>query len=184
MHDLKRGKLKLVNQYIIPFTGLKEGEHEFRFDFREQFFNKYEVLEASGGKVEALVFLEKKPNMLKIESQLSGTLNIQCDRCLETFSYSIAHAGNLIIKFGTNIEDSTDEIWVLNPNEYELDLEQYFYECISLSLPIQRIHPDDTDGNSGCNNEMLNIINKQNISSSEAEKETDPRWDKLKDLLK
>ena len=61
-------------------------------------------------------------------------------------------------------------------------LEQYFFECIRLSLPIQRIHPDNLAGNSGCNSEMLSILNKHN-SSFEEKKEIDPRRDKLKDLL-
>ena len=175
--------MKLVNQYRIPFTGLKEGEHEFTFGFGEKFFNNYEVLDARTGKIEALVLLEKKSNMLTLNIQLRGILDLQCDRCLDTFSYPIAYSGSLIVKFGFNEEESTDEIWVVNPNEYELDLEQYFFECISLSLPIQRIHPDDLSGKSGCNSEMLNILNTHKISSTGEKKENDPRWDKLKDLL-
>jgi uncharacterized metal-binding protein YceD (DUF177 family) len=175
--------LKLVNQYIIPFTGLKEGEHVFNFDFREEFFKKYDVLEAIGGEVKAEVFLLKKPNMLRLENQLRGNLKVQCDRCLELFSYPLFYSGSLIVKFGLNAEDSTDEIWVLNPDENEIDLEQYFYECISLSLPIQIIHPDTPAGNSGCNPEMLNILETQINITSGKNKESDPRWDKLKDLL-
>lgn len=175
--------MKLVNQYSIPFTGLKEGEHEFIFTFGEKFFHNYEVLEARGGKIEAKVLLLKKPNMLRLDCELRGTLDIQCDRCLETFSYPIAYSGSFIVKFGLNIEESTDEIWIVDPNEHELELEQYFFECISLSLPIQKIHPDDLSGKSGCNSEMLNILNMQNISSTGEKKENDPRWDKLKDLL-
>jgi len=175
--------VKLVNQYSIPFTGLKEGEHEFTFRFGEEFFNKYEVLDTRGGVIKALVLLVKKPNILRLEIQLRGTLDLQCDRCLETFSYPVAYSGSLIVKFGLNIEESTDEIWVVNPNEHELDLEQYFFECISLSLPIQKIHPEDLSGNSGCNSEMLNILNTHKNFSTGEKTENDPRWDKLKGLL-
>jgi len=183
LHDFKWWKLKLVNQYIIPFTGLKEGAHEFKFNFNEQFFNKYEVLEADGGKVIAFVVLIKNTNMMKLDILLKGTLNIQCDRCLESFDYQIYHTGSIVIKFGESVEESTDEIWVLHPNEHEINLEQYFFECISLSLPIQRMHPEDNHGNSGCNTEMLNILNKHNLAVSEIKKEHDPRWDNLKKLL-
>jgi uncharacterized metal-binding protein YceD (DUF177 family) len=71
----------------------------------------------------------------------------------------------------------------VNPNEHELDLMQYFLECICLSLPIKRIHPDDISGNSGCNSEMLNILNAHKSSTTGEKSENDPRWDKLKDLL-
>ena len=142
--------MKLVKQYTIPFTGLMEGEHNFKFNFREQFFNKYEVLEAIGGEIDATILLIKKTNMLRLDVQLIGDLEIQCDRCLDSFLYPVAYSGELVIKFGENTSENTDEIWVIHPNEYELDLEQYFLECISLSLPIQRIHPEDNNGKAGC----------------------------------
>ena len=43
----------------------------------------------------------------------------------------------------------------LSPNETELPLGQYIYESISLSLPYRKIHPEDANGNSLCNPDML-----------------------------
>ena len=31
-------------------------------------------------------------------------------------------------------------------DEHELDIKQYLYEFIHLALPIQRVHPEDKDG--------------------------------------
>jgi uncharacterized metal-binding protein YceD (DUF177 family) len=174
--------LKLVNQYIIPFVGLKVGEHEFNFDFSEKFFKKHEVLESPKGRIKAIVHLTKSATILSFAIRLEGELHIQCDRCLDFFKFPIHYRDRFVVKFGENIEDSTDEIWIINPNEHELDLEQYFFECLGLSLPIQRVHPDDADGDSSCNMEMLNILGSH-TSRNHEENKTDPRWNALKNLL-
>jgi uncharacterized protein len=65
-------------------------------------------------------------------------------------------------------------------DEHELDMKQYFYEYILLALPIKRVHPDDKNGNSTCDPEMLKKL-KEHIISEEVE--SDPRWDELKKLI-
>jgi len=174
--------LKLVNQYIIPFKGLKEGDHEFTFNFSDKFFSEYEVLDSSKGNIEARVYMTKSSSMLSFSVYMEGDMLIPCDRCLDHFNYHVRFRDQFVVKFGENTEESTDEIWILHPNEFELNLEQYFFECLGLSLPIQRVHPEDVNGNSTCNVDMLNILNshgeKKRIGT-----EPDPRWNILKKLL-
>ena len=181
MHDFNRAKLKLVNQYIISFTGLKEGEHEFTFDFDKKFFDEHEVLEAQNGRLNAVVLLNKKPSMLSLDISLKGQIEIQCDKCLDYFNYPIHYQGELIVKFSSDTNAGNDEIWVLDPAAHELDLKQYFFECIGLCIPIQRSHPEDENGEPTCDPEMLNLLDS--YSTSEKEEEQDPRWNELKKFL-
>ncbi len=44
---------------------------------------------------------------------------------------------------------------ILHPKNHQLDLKHYFYECISVSIPYRKVHPDLPDGESGCDPEML-----------------------------
>jgi uncharacterized protein len=182
LHHLKRVKLKLVNQYIIPFTGLKDGDHKFYFDFKKEFFDSYEVLETRDGNVEASVLLNKKPNLLTLSVSIDGYLEIQCDRCLDYFQLPISFSGNLFIKFGEDTSASTDEIWILRPSENTLNLEQYFFECICLCIPLQCIHPEKNDHSPGCNPAMINILQTHSVLEKNQD-EPDSRWNKLKDLL-
>jgi uncharacterized protein len=182
LHDLKRAKLKVVNQYIIPFAGLKEGEHEFRFNFEKKFFDEHEILEARDGNLEAHVILHKKINLLNLEIVINGNLEIQCDKCLDFFFFPIQSTSTLIVQFGDDESASTDEIWILPPGKNELDLEQFFFECIGLCIPIKRVHPDKSDGTAGCNQKMLELLNVLTAHSSKIT-ENDPRWNKLKNIL-
>lgn len=184
MHVLNRSDLKLVNQYIIPFKGLKEGEHEFQFFFDKRFFDEHEVLEALDGDIVANVLLIKRPSLLQLDIIIKGTLEILCDRCLEYFSLPLYYSGELIVKFSEHPGVNTDdEILVLHPNEHKLNLHHYFLDCIALSLPLQRVHADREDGEPGCNPDMLKQIRDHAHQSSKNREEIDPRWSKLKNLL-
>lgn len=182
MHDQNREKLKLGNQYIIPFKGLKDGEHDFRIDFDRKFFEDHEVLEASDGMIRADIVLNKKPTMLSLSIYMEGSIHIQCHRCLDYFDHPVRFQSDLIVKFGEDEGDSNDEIWILPPESHELDLEQYLFENIGLSLPIQRVHPDDPKGRSGCDPEMIEKLETHSAAVKDAD-ETDPRWNELKKLL-
>ena len=74
---------------------------------------------------------------------------------------------------------------VIIPNEYhEIDISQFIYELIILSVPTKKVHPKVFDGT--MNSEALTKLKELEIKenkSSENEESTDPRWDKLKSLI-
>jgi len=169
-----------LRQYTIPFRGLKEGKHQFHFDIEDTFFEHFDPSEIGGANVLARVDLDKHSQFLELHFSLSGNVNVVCDRCLEVFPLYIQHQARLYIRFGEETHEQTDEVLTLADSENEVKLEQYFYEYIHLALPYQKIHPE-TEGKSGCNPEMKKVLNKLKSDDSKR-KETDPRWDKLKDI--
>ena len=111
---------------------------------------------------------------------IQGTVNVQCDRCLEMFDQSIKSQDRIFIKFGEKeYFDGDDVIWV-GANDYQLNVAQLIYEFIGLAIPIKNNHPDDEDGNSTCDPEMIEKLNKYVIR--EEEKKTTV-WNDLKKLL-
>lgn len=166
-----------LKEYQISFTGLAEGIHSFEFVADGMFFGAFECSEILDSDVKINVLLEKKIDMLILEFQISGKVSCVCDRCSENYWQDIAGKEQLIIKFGEDIEESTDEIRVVSSKEHMIDISQDVYEFINLLLPQRRVHPDDSNGNTMCNKETLAFLNKlsqQNIQ--------DPRWDELKKI--
>jgi uncharacterized metal-binding protein YceD (DUF177 family) len=88
----------------------------------------------------------------------------------------------LLVKTGKSISEDDPDVLSLSSDEHELDLMQHFYEFIHLALPIKRVHPDDKNGRSTCNPEMLKKLNELLVEDEE-EKHNDPRWDDLKKLM-
>jgi uncharacterized protein len=173
--------VKPNRQFVIPFKGLKVGRHDFVFDIDDKFFDGYEGSEITKGNVQAEVILEKKTTMLELYFSLSGKVMVTCDRCLDEFEMPIEFESELFVKFGDVTEEQTDEIIVLSHNEFEIDVAQYIYEFVHLSLPYKRVHPDDSDGNTMCNKEMLQKLEEYIIRENDDDNES--QWDDLKDLL-
>ena len=87
-----------------------------------------------------------------------------------------------MVKFSETSTEGTDELIILHPNEHELDLKQYIYESICLSIPYRKVHPEDDQGNSACNKDMLKEINTLKPKQLNEQSGNDPRWDILKDI--
>ena len=147
--------MKFENQYIIQFKGLKEGVHDFDFILGKAFFAEFEYLEVPDGKVKAHIVLTRKTTFLDLDISLKGPIQALCDRCLDYFDMEVDFTGHLLVRFSEQEEEEDDEIIFLHPDDHQLDLKHYFYECISISIPYRKVHPDLPGGHSGCDPEML-----------------------------
>lgn len=168
------------SDYIIHFKGLGLGKHEFNFDVHDSFFTLFEHSEIEKGSVKVHFILDKKSNFMEFLFDMTGSVYVPCDRCLDEYEQTVEYNGKIIVKFGEANEELSDEMIVLYKDEYQIDLKDYIYELILLSIPLRKIHPDDEDGNSTCNKEMLERLEKYSIKE---ELKTDSRWNKLNDLI-
>jgi uncharacterized protein len=176
--------LKVGNQYIIPFKGLKTGKHSFDFEIGKEFFEEYKELEIPDGSIHADVVLDRKNNLIVLDINLEGKVKLQCDRCLEFFGYNLIFNGQLFVKFTETPEEPDENVIFLHPNDDLLDLNQYFFDNIGLNIPIQKYHPADSKGNPTCDINMLKILSAHSKEVTlNNDTEIDPRWSKLKDLL-
>ncbi len=165
-------------KYNLEFKGLKEGLHEFEFEVQDAFFEHFEQGLVNKGRVQVKVTLEKRSLFMKLFFDLKGQIELVCDRCLENYQQKLKKSYELFVKFGDNESDDDEIIWIL-PEEYKINLAQLIYEYIILSIPLKQVHPDNKNGESGCNKEMLEKLEK--LKLREEKNETiDPRWSALK----
>jgi uncharacterized metal-binding protein YceD (DUF177 family) len=169
--------------YAVRISGLGEGDHNFSFELDKQFFALFEHSEISEGKVLAEVVLEKKPGVFSLHFTLKGQVEVVCDRCLEPFMTDVSTSQSIFIKMGETPGEVEDDVLIIERDDHEIEVTQYLYEFIILALPYQRIHPDDAEGHSTCNTEMLKKLNAHRSIASDREEKTDPRWDALKGII-
>lgn len=170
-----------LKKYSIPYLGLSLGRHEWEYEIKDAFFEEFEYSEIKKGSVRVILELEKKSNMLLLEFNISGKVNLPCDRCNSNFDLEIEGTRNLIVKFGTEAREESDDVIVIPASDPELDLVQFIYEFINLLVPIKRIHPETREGKNGCDQEVLK---KLDLLKVRKENNSDPRWDALKELKK
>jgi uncharacterized metal-binding protein YceD (DUF177 family) len=155
--------LKFENQYIIQFKGLKEGVHDFKFTISKPFFEEFEHLEVPDGDLDVAIELSKNAGFLELLITLRGQIHVQCDRCLGYFKMPLDYKGHLVVRFDENPQEPDDEVMVLYPDDHQLNLKQYLYECISISIPYKKVHPELPNGETACDPEMLKRLNEHLI---------------------
>jgi len=170
-------------EYIIQFVALPFGEHQFEFLIKDKFFEPLDYSEIKQGDITINLNLLKQSSMMVLQFEITGTVKMICDICATEFDMPINGSQKLIVKVGGSDDGKEDDdIITIAANEHQLDLSQYLYEYITLSLPIKRTHPLDAKGKPTCDKEMLKKVKKFLTKEEKKEKPTDPRWEGLKNI--
>jgi uncharacterized metal-binding protein YceD (DUF177 family) len=170
--------------YDIHFSALKLGEHQFTYEFGKEFFTDFGNLTFKDVSLKALILLEKKENALQLQFKLTGQALLNCDITNEPFWHPLKSETTLAVKFGDAFDDTNEEILILPQGEHSLNVAQYLYELAILAKPQKVIHPEVEAGNMGQKElKKLKELSPDNKGRKETEA-IDPRWNKLKDLLK
>lgn len=174
--------MKTPKEYSIPFSGLKEGKHDFKFVIGNTFFESLGYNEFNDANVEVRLKLNKLSTMMELEFKAKGVVNVDCDLTGEAYDEPIKAFLEIVVRFGDEYNDEDDEILILPHGEFQINVAQYIYEMIILAVPQKRVHPGVLDGS--LKSELLDKLEElQPKESKEHKDNTDPRWDALKNLL-
>jgi uncharacterized metal-binding protein YceD (DUF177 family) len=181
-------EMNKTKEYLIPFIGLKLGKHHFEYQISNAFFEIFDFYEYNNSNIKVNVVLEKKSTLLELAFKHKGTVNVPCDMTSEEFDLPIKGKMKLIVRFGEAFNNDNEELLILPHGEFQIDISQYIYEMIVLSVPLKRIHPGIKDGS--LQTEALTKLKELTIKElkkehkkEQKEENIDPRWDKLKQLL-
>ncbi len=167
-----------MNRYKIAYKGLESGSYSFDFKVDNAFFKEFEMIAASaseeqessdlilGGACDVTVDLMRSETFLRCGVSIIGSVEVECDRCLEPCSVAVDFEDEFTVKFSDSPELSGEwdgEVMWLPTGEGELDIAQYIYESIILDLPYQRVHEQGE-----CNPEMISRFKE--ISAEEFDK--------------
>lgn len=161
-----------TKDFIIPFKGLSSGSHTFRFEIDDEFFESFEYFESERGNLLVDLELIKESAHLELIFKIEGNIKLECDRCLEEMIYPVTGGYRLIVKFGDEYGEESDEIVVIPLSESRIDIGQYVFEYINMLLPIQRVHEDEEM----CDQKVIDKLHKH------SKQQSDPRWEALKGI--
>lgn len=175
--------MKSLQQYSIPYTGLKLGTHDFEFEVNDAFFGEFEYSLVKSGTLKVDLKLEKQETMLIMDFHIAGEMKLGCDVCLADYPYQVEIDERQIAKFSgdADLEDDTEEIIVLAKNESEINVAGLIYEYTTLAVPY--INRCEDEGNTEwCDQEMIEKLNQ--LAGGSGNESTDPRWEALKNIKK
>ena len=175
--------MKQLNEFLISFIGLKLGKHQFEYQINNTFFEAFDYDEFENSSIKVNLVFEKKTTFMELHFKHKGTVYVPCDLTNEMFDMPIKGKIRLVVQFGEEFNDDNDELLILPHGEHQIDVSQYIYEMIALSVPLRKIHPGIKDGT--LKSEALDKLNELKVKkvAESTKEEIDPRWDKLKQLL-
>jgi uncharacterized protein len=169
--------VKYQREFVLPIAGLSLGNKHYTFELGRQFLELYDDSEILDCEVYVDLLFDKRENMIEMNFNMKGWLEVPCDRCADEYHQEIEGRQTLILKYGDHFEEESDEIIIIPSDLHEFDVSQLIYEYMVLLLPIRKVHPEDEDGNSGCNPEVIKRLEELRV-----EEQNDPRWEVLKNL--
>lgn len=173
--------MKYLKKFNIPFVGLKEGVHLFEYHIDNTFFEAFNYDEFESSSVKVSLNFIKKSTLFELTFTGKGTVEVPCDVSNELYNQNVQAVLPLVVKFGPEFNDENEEVLILPHEAYEFNVAQFIYELIVLSVPNKRIHPKVVNGT--MNSEALDILSELQVKEEKTIENTDPRWDKLKNLI-
>lgn len=182
--------------YNIPLKDLSEGTHLFEYDLDRKFFDAIDGDEVRKGDVAVKLTVRRTSTAFEMSFDIKGVVKIPCTRCLDDMSQEVETSERLIVKFGLEYSEESDEIVIIPEDEGEINIAWFLYEFIALAIPIKHVHPpgecnrivsskfrkhravssdDDDDDNEG-------EADEEDFAEEEETQSNDPRWDALKGL--
>ena len=172
--------MSILSHYNIGFKGLSIGKHIFEFETDDKFFGEFDGGVVDQGLVKVHLTLDKQSSLMTFWFDLKGTVRVQCDRCLELYDQPVEGRERIFVRFGEKESAQGDDLIWVSPNDYQLNVAQLVYEFICLAIPIKRVHPEDENGHSTCDPEMIERLNQYVVREEE---QSNPVWKDLKKLL-
>ncbi len=141
--------MNAAKRYAIAWKGLKAGLHPFEFEVDDELFQRFENQEIKGGQCDAKVELRRLDSGMIVQAHITGSVTVECDRCLGDCAMPIDTDSEMTIKFADTQEYDGETLWLPRSEDW-IDLAQFLYESIVVALPLRRVHPDGV-----CDPDML-----------------------------
>ena len=183
--------------YKVELKNLSPGVHEYEYFLENKFFVDIDGDEVQKGKVKVNLTVKRSSMVFDMNFQLEGIVYVPCDRCLDDMELPVSTQNKLVVKFGKEYAEESEEIVIIPEEEGEINLAWFIYEFIALAIPMKHIHAPGK-----CNKAMSSKLKKHTARRADDEDEfdeeaaddivvdddtadipSDPRWDALKGLV-
>lgn len=131
----------------IDIKEIGSGEYNYKFLLDTSFFESFGGDLISGARLDVDFILTKSADSawMKVDCNMSGQVEVECDRCLADLAIPVDVEKRLTVKFLSSTEDEDgygEDVILLKGNETELDMGQSVYDYVILSLPFKKVHED------------------------------------------
>jgi uncharacterized protein len=169
-----------LSDFDIKFVGLRVGKHDFQFKIDSEFISKFQDALIEKLDITLNFTLDKQSESLfLLDFVFTGSIELECDRCLQEFNFPIKQNDRLILKVENGKENLDDDVIFVSSNDIKVNIAEYIYEFVSLIVPLKKTCELISKQ---CDKDMLKLLNNYSIQSVKHEQEPDNEWSVLKKL--
>lgn len=149
----------MMDTYKIDLLSSGLGGKTFEYEIGDDFFAEIEGL-IQRGSIHTTVVCLSAGSVYKFRIHSIGTVIVPCDRCLADLELRIETADDLNVKLGSEYADDGDCVIVPESEGY-LDLAQFIYEFVALSMPMTCCHEPGK-----CDDAMMHELSRHQSTRS------------------
>ena len=182
--------------YKLQLKSLAPGTHEFEYVLDKQFFANMESADIHDADLKVKLTAVYRGDVYDLTFKITGNVVLLCDRCLDTMDFPIDASYHIMVKYGDDYNDDSDELLEIPQSDAYINVAYMHYDTVALAIPIKHVHPMGkcnrqmsallkkhraraTGEDADLENELIDEIDDIEESGSTA---TDPRWDALRNL--
>ena len=164
--------------YDIAFVGLKTGIHEYVYEIDDRFFAEYAAQDFRNCRATVKLSLDKNTGFLMLKFEIGGKLEVICDRCGNYLPLELWDDFQVVVKMAEdpktmNEQEEDPDVQYISRTESHINVSDWIYEFINLSIPMQRMCSEEEMGGPHCNKEVLEKLKKL---EGMKETEASPLW--------
>jgi uncharacterized metal-binding protein YceD (DUF177 family) len=174
-------------EFEIAFVGLKTGVHEFNYDIDDRFFEDYNEQDFRNAEARVKLLLEKSNGFMILRFEVGGKAEVTCDRCNSNLPMQLFDEFTVTIKMTDepevmNNQEEDPDVYYISRGESHIDVKDWIYEFINLSIPMQKTCEYENMDGPHCNPAARETLKKMKPEDNPG---TNPIWkglEKFKDL--
>lgn len=183
--------------FKLPLKSLGVGAHEFEYHLDKSFFTNMESNDIHDADLAVELTVKYNGDFYDLDFHITGEAVLICDRCLDDLHFPIDTTYHIVVKYGEDYNDDSDEVLEIPDSDSTLNVAYMIYDTVELAIPIKHVHPagkcnrqmsmllrkhrataDDED--TGLDTELIDDMDS--MSDNDDEPAGDPRWDALRKL--
>ena len=172
MPSFKLNAMANRRAFEIAFVGLKPGIHQFEYVLDDKFFIEKGAEDFTNATATVKLSLEKNAGFMLLKFEVGGNAVVSCDRCGNPLKMDLWDEFKVLVKLVDNPDQMNEQeedpdVFYLSRTESHLDVSDWVYEFVMLSVPMQRMCSKEEMGGPQCNTEVLEKLKEMEVKEIE-----------------
>ena len=174
-------------EFEIAFVGLKPGVHEFNYRIDDRFFEEYNEQDFRSPDANVKLLLEKSNGFMILRFEVGGKAEVTCDRCNSSLPIQLFDEFKVMIKMTDdpalmNDQEEDPDVYYISRGESHIDVKDWIYEFINLSIPMQKTCEYENMDGPYCNPTAREILKNMRPDERQGTNQIWKGLEKFKDL--